>query len=436
MKILRVSEGRRLALKDRWPGRRRMDEELLTYVRGIIEEVRRRGDAALLDLTAKFDGVRLRAEQLKVSREEIDEAYSRVSGEQLSAIKLAKERVERFERRVLEQIGFEYEDELGVKVRWESRPIRSVGCYVPGGEAAYPSTVIMTVVPAKVAGVPRVVVCSPPKKGGGLNPLTLVAADLCGADELYRVGGAQAIAALAYGTETISPVDKIVGPGNRYVLAAKSIVSCDVPIDHPAGPSEIMILADGGAHPDYVAWDMIAQAEHGADSVAILVTTSMRVAELVLEKITQLLATIPNGDRVEAALEGRGLILVADGLDEAIRFINEFAPEHLEIIAEGAHEIARRIDSAGLILIGDFTPASLSDYLLGTNHVLPTGGFGRVYSHLSALSFIKYVSVAEASEKALRELWAGIKVLAEGEGLPNHALSAGERLDGGEKEGG
>jgi len=279
-----------------------------------------------------------------------------------------------------------------------------------------------------VAGVSRVVVCSPPKKNGEINPLTLVAADLCGVDEFYRVGGAQAIAALAYGTETISPVDKIVGPGNKYVLAAKSIVSRDVPIDHPAGPSEIMILADDGANPNYVAWDMIAQAEHSADSIAILVTASIHVARLVLEKINQLLNTIPDGERVRVALEGRGAILIAENMDEAIGFVNEFAPEHLEIIAKGAHEIAERINSAGMILIGDYTPASLSDYSLGTNHVLPTGGFGRVYSSLSVLSFIKHINVAEASKKALKELWDGIKVLAESEGLPNHALSIGERL--------
>ncbi len=428
IKVLKISKARELALKDRWPRKRRLDEKLLTYVKEIIEDVRKRGDEALIDLTARFDGVNLKVEQLKVSREEIENAYNMVSGEQLSAVKLAKERVERFEREILAQIGFEYKDELGVKIRWKYCPIRSVGCYIPGGEAAYPSTVIMTVVPAKVAGVPRVVVCSPPKRSGEINPLTLVAADLCGADEIYRVGGVQAIAALAYGTETINPVDKIVGPGNKYVLAAKSIVSCDVPIDHPAGPSEIAILADEGAHPDYIAWDMIAQAEHGADSVAILVTTSMRVARQVIERIMQLLDTVSNGDRVRAAFEGKGLILIAGSMDEAIEFVNELAPEHLEIIAEGAHEIAERINSAGLILVGCYTPASLSDYLLGTNHVLPTGGFGRVCSSLSVLSFIKHVSIAEASRETLKELWTGVRVLAESEGLPNHALAIKERF--------
>ena len=428
IKVLKISEAQKLALEDRWPRKRWLNEKLLAYVREIIEDVKKRGDIALIDLTAKFDGVKLKVDQLKVSREEIEEAYDKVSEKQISAIKLAKERVERFERKILAQIGFKYEDELGVKIHWEHRPIRSVGCYIPGGEASYPSTVIMTVVPAKVAGVPRIVACSPPKRSGEIDSLTLVAADLCGVDEFYRVGGAQAIAALAYGTETINPVDKIVGPGNRYVLAAKSIVSSDVPIDHPAGPSEIVILADEEACPTYVAWDMIAQAEHSADSIAILVTTSMRIARLVLEKIMQLLNTVPNRDRVRAALERKGLILVANSVKEAVEFVNEFAPEHLEVIAEKAHEIAEQINSASLILVGNCTPVSLSDYSLGTNHVLPTGGFGRVYSPLSVLNFIKYVSIVEASKKALRELWEGIRVLAESEGLPNHALAIGERL--------
>lgn len=428
IKVLKIDEARKLALRDRWPKRRRLDEELLAYVREIVEEVKKRGDAALIDLTAKFDGIKLRAEQLKVSREEVEDAYNRVSDKQISAIKLTKDRVERFEKRILKQMEFKYEDELGVKICWKFRPIRSVGCYIPGGEAAYPSTVIMTVVPARVAGVPRIAVCSPPKGDGEIDPLTLVAADLCGVEEFYRVGGAQAIAALAYGTETISPVDKIVGPGNKYVLAAKSIVSCDVPIDLPAGPSEIMILADDSAHPDYVAWDMIAQAEHSVDSIAILVTTSMRIARLTLEKITQLLKSIPNWGTVKSSLERRGAIVVAESMDEAIRFVNEFAPEHLEIIADEAYEIAGQINSAGLILIGDYTPVSLSDYSLGTNHVLPTGGFGRVYSSLSVLNFIKHVNIAEAPKKALKELWAGIKVLAESEGLPNHASAIKERF--------
>jgi histidinol dehydrogenase len=426
--VFRLNDVRSSLLKERWPEKKSLDQDLLEHVRRIIEDVRRRGNSALIDLTAKFDGVKLSVEDLKVSRREVEEAYSRVSDEQILAIKIVRDRVERFERNILERIQFEYEDDLGLRIRREIRPIRSVGCYVPGGRAAYPSTIAMTVVPAKVAGVPRIAICSPPQKDGGINPLTLVAADICGADEFYRVGGAQAIAALAYGTETIKPVDKIVGPGNRYVLAAKQMVSSDVPIDHPAGPSEIMILADDTANPRYIAMDLISQAEHGADSIAILLTTSVNVAESSLKEIMRLLDQVPNRSIVRASIESNGFILVAENMDEAIEFINDFAPEHLEIIAEGAHEISKKIYSAGLILIGHTTPVSLSDYSLGTNHVLPTGGYGRVYQSLSVLNFIKCINIAECTIKALEALYSSAKVLAESEGLLNHALAIGGRI--------
>ncbi len=428
IKILRLSDTCKSVLKDRWPRRRSLDPKLLRYAEDIIEDVRRRGDRALLDLTLKFDGVRLEVDQLGVNREEIEEAYSKVNERELSAIKIAKERVERFEKEILKRMKFKYEDELGVKIQREYRPIRSVGCYVPGGGAAYPSTVIMTVVPAKTAGVPRVAVCSPPQKAGRVNPLTLVAADICGVDEFYKVGGIQAIAALAYGTETIRPVDKIVGPGNQYVLAAKNVISRDVPIDHPAGPSEIMVLADETANPRYIALDLISQAEHGPDSIAVLVTTSIEAAESVFKVLLRLVDEAPNGETIRKALERNCLILIAESMDEAVEFANEFAPEHLEIIAKNAHEISGKICSAGLILIGGYTPASLSDYCLGTNHVLPTGGFSHVYSALSVLNFIRCMNIAECPKEALGKLWAYAKLLAEGEGLLNHASAIEERL--------
>lgn len=428
LKVLRLDEAHDLALANRWPKRRGLDPKLLKYVEEIIEYVRKKGDKAILELTEKFDGVRLEKECLRISREEIEDAYSMVGEDQISAIKIAKDRVERFERNILERIQFRYEDDLGVKIRREYRPIRSVGCYVPGGGATYPSTLIMSVIPAKVAGVSRIAVCTPPRRDGCVDPLTLVAADICGVNEIYRVGGIQAIAALAYGTETIKPVDKIVGPGNQYVLAAKNIVSRDVPIDHPAGPSEIMILADERANPYYIALDMISQAEHDPNSVAMLVTTSMRIAESTLEDISRLINRVSNNDRVKTALYENGLILVARNMDEAIDFVNEFAPEHLEIIAERPYEISRQIYSASLILIGEYTPVSISDYCLGTNHILPTGGFGHVYSSLSVLSFIKCVNIAECSRDALVKLSYTAKILAESEGLPNHALAINGRL--------
>lgn len=260
------------------------DAELEAYVKPILADVRKRGDAALLEYTKKFDRVDFAPKDLLVTRREIKEAYKSVSAKQISALKLMKKKVEAFESRLLKQVNFTVEAG-GVKVRSSTRPLQSVGCYVPGGEAAYPSTLVMTVVPAKVAGVSRIVVCSPPTSDGKVNPLILVAADICKADEVYRVGGAQAVAALAYGTETIKPVSKIVGPGNKYVTMAKLLVSREVAIDMPAGPSEVLILADETADPQIIALDMISQAEHGADSIAGLVTTSEELAENVIAEV-------------------------------------------------------------------------------------------------------------------------------------------------------
>lgn len=429
IKIVRSNEAREAILKDRWPIRGGLDLELLKYAESIILDVKRRGDLALVELTEKFDRVRLITERLRVSQEEIKEAYEKVSEEQISAIKAAKIRVEGFEKQILAHSSFKYEDG-GVRIRRVYRPIASVGCYIPGGGAAYPSTVIMTVVPAKVAGVPRVVICSPPRWDGEINPLTLAAADICGADEIYRVGGIQAVAALAYGTETIKPVVKIVGPGNQYVLAAKNIISRDIPIDFPAGPSEIAILADEKSDPSLIARDMLSQAEHGVDSISMLVTTSLHVAKLVAEEIKRLVEDAPNREVVSQSLERNGLIVISESINEAIELINAFAPEHLEIMAENADKLSERICSAGLVLIGNYTPTSLSDYCLGTNHVLPTSGFGHVYSGLSALNFIRFMNIAECSRDALEKLSLTAKVLSEGEGLLNHALAIEERIKG------
>ncbi|MBS7640392.1 MAG: histidinol dehydrogenase [Candidatus Bathyarchaeia archaeon] len=418
-RIVKLSRIRDQLLRDRWP-RKGLDDELLRYVEGIIRGVRERGDKALIEFTERFDGVKLDANRLRVSPEEIEGAYDKVTDKQISAIETAKKRIYEFEKGIISRINLEYTDELGVRVWWKPQPIESVGCYVPGGRYPYPSTLIMTVIPAKVAGVQRVVVCTPPLKDGSIHPLTLIAADMCGVNEIYRVGGAQAVAAMAYGTESIKPVNKIVGPGNQYVMAAKLLVSRIVPIDHPAGPSEIMILADETANSHHVALDMISQMEHGPGCIAILVTTSMRLAERVHEDIMRLAAG--------AMLDGDAWLLVADSLDEAVSFINCFAPEHLEVITVNAHKLAAEIRSAGLILIGDSTPVSLSDYCLGTNHVIPTGGYGHVYQPLSALDFIKFVRVAECPPEALRALSKAAIVLAESEGLTRHALAISRRV--------
>jgi len=286
----------------------------------------------------------------------------------------------------------------------------------------------MTTIPAKVAGVPRVVVCTPPRIGGEINPLILVAADICGVDEVFKVGGAQAIAALAHGTETIKPVEKIVGPGNSYVVAAKALVSKIVPIDMPAGPSEIVILADESADARLVALDMISQAEHGTDSISIVVTTSRDLAKATKEELEKRIASLPNRERVIQALSRDGRLLVCEHKEKAIAFVKEFAPEHIEVMMKDWRGVAGRISSAGLILIGKYTPVSASDYCLGTNHVLPTGGFSHVFSGLSVLNFVKLVRTVECSKRGLAKLRPHLRILAESEGLTCHALAVEERF--------
>jgi histidinol dehydrogenase len=427
IEVTKASEMAEKILAKRWPRAKMLDAELTNSVEPIIDEVKKRGDAALIDFTFKFDGVKLSPSQLKADKGEIEKAYEEVNAKQISAIEFAKKRLESSEKALLARVNFEYEAE-GIKTRRCTRPIRSVGCYVPGGEASYPSTVVMMAVPAKVAGVPRIVICSPPKGKGEINPLTLVAADICGVDEVYKVGGVQAIAAMTYGTETIRPVEKIVGPGNKYVLMAKRLVSQDVPVDLPAGPSEILVLADASADARTVALDMISQAEHGADGVSILVTTSMQLAEKVVKELKAAVSSLPKSETVIQALSRNGSVLVCEGMDEAVAFVNEFAPEHLEVMAKDAWKIAEKITSAGLVLIGKYSPVASSDYCLGTDHVLPTGGFSRVFSGLSVLDFVKRFSIAECPKEGLSNIRGKIRVLAESEGLANHALAVEERF--------
>ncbi|MFQ6094638.1 MAG: histidinol dehydrogenase [Candidatus Bathyarchaeia archaeon] len=414
-------------LDSRWPRSRWIDLELENYVNSIIEEVKRRGDMALIRFTRQFDDVELSPDTLKVRKEEIDVAYSKVKEKQLSALKFLKNQVEYIEGQLLERMNFESE-KTGIKIYFKTCPIESVGCYVPGGEAAYPSTLIMTATPARLAGVRRIVVCSPPTKRGMLNPLTLVAADLCGISELYKVGGAQAIAALAYGTDSIRPVEKIVGPGNRYVTMAKILVSRDVATDFPAGPTEILILADESADPRLIALDLISQAEHRVDSISILITTSEKIAERVVEEIDNLLSSLPRKEIVAKALAENGLIIRCENLDEAVDFTNDFAPEHLEIITRDPMAVADKITSAGLILTGPYAPVSASDYAFGTNHILPTGGFGHAFSGLSVLDFVRRVSIVESTKYGLSTIRNHIGVLAEAEGLMNHALAVDGRF--------
>jgi histidinol dehydrogenase len=403
-------------LRKRLPKR---NGELEAYVKEIIKKVQTDGDVALVEFTKKFDNVSLDAGKLKVSREEVSEAYAKVTEGQIHALKSMKKRLEVVERKVLEKVNLTVKVD-GVQIDIRTRPLRRVGCYVPGGKAAYPSTLLMTVVPALVAGVPNIVVCSPPDKNGMPNPLTLVAADICGVDEIYRVGGPQAIAAMAYGTQTIKPVDKIVGPGNIYVTMAKMLVSSDVAIDFPAGPSELLVLADETAIPQYIALDMCAQAEHGPDTVVGLITTSKSLAEKTFREIEEILKLSPRREIIARALLDNGFIAVCKTLEEMIELTNDFAPEHVELMLGNPEEAIEKIFAAGIILVGPHSPASLSDYYGGTNHVLPTGGYGKCFSALSCLDFVKRVAVLKCSRKGLFKARKHIKFLSEAENLLCH----------------
>ncbi len=401
--------------------------EVVEGVKGIIEEVRMRGDAALIHFTRRFDGVDLSSRELRVEEREIEDAREEVSDDQIEAMRFLKKRIENFERRILEGMDFSYRDGH-IKVGMTLRPLGSVGCYTPGGTAAYPSSLFMALVPAKLARVPRTVVCSPPSRRGQVHPSILVAASMCGVDEIYKVGGAQAIAAMAYGTESIPPVEKIVGPGNIFVDTAKRLVSSDVAIDMPAGPSEVLVLADRTAEPWFVALDLISQAEHGEYSVCGLVTDSKSFAQDVLGVLRRIVVSVPNSERVVEALSNRGFIAVAESMEEAVGFVNAFAPEHLEIMTEDPWEAAERIESAGILLVGPYTPVSASDYCIGTNHILPTGGGAHIYSALSVLDFVKRMSIVQCSRSGLEYFSGTVRTLADAEGLPNHYRALEGRL--------
>ena len=405
-----------------WFKRQKADKkaglDLENDVKSIIERVKNDGDNSLIEFALKFDKSQLRQSTLRVSQEEIKEAYKEVSKQQIAAIEFMKRRVGLFQKQLLNQSEVKTFNE-GIVVQTSLSPIESVGCYVPGGQASYPSSVVMTVIPAKIAGVPRIVVCSPSNFEGKINSLILVASDLCGVNEIYKIGGAQAIAALAYGTETIAPVRKIVGPGSKYVTTAKILVSNEVAIDMPAGPSEVLVLADEWANSQLIAYDIISQAEHGTDSIAALITTSQKLAEDVQQYINRLAKTAPRAEKVIESLSKYGFIIVCEGIEEAIKLCNQFAAEHLEVITSNAKEIAKKL-VAGLILIGPYSPVALSDYGSGTNHVLPTGGFAHAFSGLSVMDFMRRVSIVECSKAGLDKARINIKALAETENLPNH----------------
>ncbi|MCS6815811.1 MAG: histidinol dehydrogenase [Blastocatellia bacterium] len=412
--------------------RRGLSKAVWEQVHRILEDVRRRGDEALLEYVARFDGVVLSRDRLRVEPEAVRAAYGEVSREAIAALRLVRRRLERAERRWLEALKRVRVVADGVVIESAHCPIRSVGCYVPGGKAAYPSSVLMNVVPARLAGVERIVICSPPRQETGeIHPLVLVAADLCGITEIYRVGGATAIAALAYGTATIPSVEKIVGPGGPYVVAAKLLAAERVGIDLPAGPSELVIVADETASPQAIAADLVAQAEHGEDSLCGLLATSRHLAQETARALRARLTTAERRAIIQQALARRGFLLYAEGdLDLLVRFANALAPEHVQVMTRRPRSVARGISRAGLVLIGSHSPASASDYVLGTNHVLPTGGTAAAYSGLSVLDFLKRVTYAECARRSLAQFVEPVRILALAEGLPNHYRALEERVRG------
>jgi histidinol dehydrogenase len=396
-------------------------------VASIIDDVASRGDAALIDYTRRFDGVDLSVDRLRLTRREIAEGAAAPPTETVAALRLAAERIESFHRRQL-PAPIDYVDALGVRLATRWRPVAAAGLYVPGGTASYPSSVLMNAIPAKVAGVERLVM-TVPTPGGVLNPLVLAAAELVGIDEVYRVGGAQAIAALAYGTATIAPVDKIVGPGNSYVAAAKRQVFGRVGIDMIAGPSEILVVADRHNDPEWIAADLLSQAEHDGAAQSILVTDAAGFAARVEAAVARHLANLPRERIARASWEAHGAILLVADWAEAVTLIDRIAPEHLELALDDADALAEQVRHAGAIFLGRYTPEAIGDYIAGPNHVLPTARSARFASGLGVLDFLKRSSLVRCDAASLAALAPSAIRLAEAEGLDAHALSLSIRLD-------
>ena len=400
--------------------------ELMSAVSAIVEQVRTRGDEALIEFTEAFDNVRLDASALRVSADSLREAARRVKPEFLQALRKAIVNVNQFHVRQKEA-SWNFATEDGINLGQRILPIDSVGLYVPGGTAAYPSSVVMNVVPAQVAGVRRIVVATPPNTLRQ-NPTVAAALLELGIDEVYGVGGAQAIAALAFGTETIAKVDKITGPGNKFVAAAKKLVFGIVGIDAIAGPSEIAIIADDSARPDFVAADLLAQAEHDEEASAILITSSLALADAVAQEVEQQLSSLPRRAIAEESLANYGAIFLVENLPEACRIVNTLAPEHLELLTNDNDGLAERINHAGAVFFGPYSPEALGDYLAGPNHVLPTGRTARFSSALGVHDFVKRTSVIRYSREAFQDVAGSISVLADAEGLVGHARSALVRI--------
>ena len=395
--------------------RQKTSEKDRKTVQSILNDVRKNGDSAVKKYERRFNGKK--TSQLRVNAKEIKEAQSKISREEVTALQAMSTRLRNSSPKI--------------QIRGSSKfvPIPSVGCYIPGGQARYPSSVVMSVIPAKIAGVKRIVVVSPPSRDGKIDPLTIVAAKMCGATEIYKVGGGQAIGALAYGTKSIPKVDKIVGPGGKFVSIAKSLVSDQTAIDMIAGPTELGIIADASSNPELVALDLISQAEHSKDTMCFVITQSKTVAKQIQKSIEKVIPDTERSSIIKESISTNGFIAVCKNQNEIIELANKFAPEHMELMVKNAKTLSKKITGAGLLLIGKNTPSAVSDYLLGTNHILPTNGFGRTRGGLSVLDFLKLQTVVESKKSALRNISKSLKAITDAEDLPNHYKAVKRRLD-------
>lgn len=407
--------------------KRESSVEVDDQVRKIVSDVKKDGDAAVIALTSKFDRFDLTPETMAFSAAEIDAAIATVPAKEAEALKLAATRIHAFHKRQIPQDDM-WQDESGAHIGWRWTAVQAAGLYVPGGLASYPSSVLMNAIPAKVAGVDRLCICAP-TPDGIFNPLVLLAARLSGVDTVYRIGGAQAVAAMAYGTDTIQAVDVITGPGNAYVAAAKRQVYGTVGIDMIAGPSEILVIADAASNPDWVALDMLSQAEHDASAQAILITDSAEFGQTVVASIEQALKTLERRDIAGKSWQDFGAVITVQNMDEAVALSDRLAPEHLELCVEDADAMAKRIRNAGAIFIGAWTPEAIGDYVGGPNHVLPTSRSARFSSGLSVLDFMKRTTLAKMTPSALAQIGPAAETLAQSESLQAHGLSVRARLD-------
>jgi histidinol dehydrogenase len=407
--------------------KREEEEDVAAVVRGIVADVRKRGDAALVELTNKFDRANVTVETLKISTAEIEAGLSKVSKDQLAAIETAAARIESYHRRQIPQ-DERFTDDTGAVLGWRWTSLDSVGLYVPGGTASYPSSVLMNAIPAKVAGVARIVMVTP-ASGGSINPLVLAAAKRAGINDIYRIGGAQAVAALAYGTAKITAVDKIVGPGNAYVAAAKREVFGQVGIDSIAGPSEILVVADGQNDPEWIAADLLSQAEHDPSSQSILITDDAGFADKVAAAAERQIAILPRKDIAAKSWADNGAIILVKTLDDAVPLADAIAAEHLEIATADPDVLLKKVRHAGAIFLGRHTPEAMGDYIAGPNHVLPTSRTARFSSGLSVLDFMKRTTLLALDAKSMAAIGPDALVLAEAEGLEAHARSIAARLN-------